>query len=467
MMLRVNIIFLTLMVTVFANAQQLLLHPVPNELRYSRSNHDFTAQVRIPGQEWQDLFEYTVMVDADKPQAASMVQFDFSGKVEMRVMVNNASIYNVKIRPASVNIGHTVKGNVIYFSLEKPAKLSLEINGDKLHNLHIFANEPEKQVPDKNDPNVIYFGPGVHNPKDLPGNVIRIPSGKTVYLASGAVVQAKFVCNRVSDVKFLGSGIIDNPERGFELTHSKNISIDGIMVINPAHYTVYGGEVDGLQINNLKSFSARGWSDGIDLMSCSNVTINDVFLRTSDDCIAIYGHRWDYYGDAKNYKITNAVLWADVAHPINIGLHGDAESENGNVIEDLSFANIDILVDDEDDRNYQGCIAFSVSDKNLVQNVTFENIRIDDFEEGQLFNIRVLFNQKYSNAAGRGVRNVLFKNITYNGDAANPSIIEGFSEKQNVQGIKFENIFINGKKANSLEAAGIKVGKFTKGISLK
>ena len=29
----------------------------------------------------------------------------------------------------------------------------------------------------------MYFGPGVHRPKDLPNNQIRIPSNTTVYLA--------------------------------------------------------------------------------------------------------------------------------------------------------------------------------------------------------------------------------------------------------------------------------------------
>src|SRR5690606_2075571 len=108
-----------------------------------------------------------------------------------------------------------------------------------------------------------------------------------VYMSPGAVVQGKFVCNKVENVRFIGRGIILNPERGFEVTHSRNIEIDGITVINPSHYTVYGGETNGIKINNLKSFSNGGWTDGIDLMSCSDVHINDIFMRNSDDCIAI------------------------------------------------------------------------------------------------------------------------------------------------------------------------------------
>jgi polygalacturonase len=256
------------------------------------------------------------------------------------------------------------------------------------------------------------------------------------------------------------------PQRGFEITHSKNIEIDGITVINPVHYTVYGGQTEGLKINNLKSFSNKGWSDGIDLMSCSEVTINDIFMRNSDDCIAIYTHRWDYYGDVRNYKISNAILWADIAHPINIGLHGDTSKES-NIIENLHFSNVDILEQDEDDRDYQGCMAFSVSDHNIVQNITFENIRVESIQEGQLFNMRVLYNPKYSSGPGKKIKDVTFRNIFYTGEGENPSTIEGFSEEYNVENVVFDNIVINGKRIKSLDEGKIKVGKFTKNIKLK
>ena len=466
-MMRIFIIIGFLLSTCILEANIVNIPEIPKDVLYSRHNDDFTVCVREPGKDWQDLFEYKVMVDLDNPQQASMVQFDFEGKVEMRVRVNNGTVNDVKIRPTSKGIQFTQKGNFIYFTLDKPAKLSLEVNGDKLHNLHIFANAPEKEIPDPNDSNVMYFAPGCHKPDEGSDGVFTIPSNTTVYLASGAFLHGKLLCKNVENVRIIGRGYIMEPYRGIEIVFSKNIEIDGITIINPTHYTIYGGQSSGLKINNLKSFSCRGWSDGIDLMSCSDVTINDIFMRNSDDCIAIYGHRWDYYGDTRNYRVTNAILWADVAHPINIGLHGDAESEKGEMIENLHFSDIDILEHDEDDRNYQGCMAFSVSDKNFVQNVTFENIRIDDFQEGQLFNLRVLFNSKYSNAPGRGIKNILFKNIYYNGTESNPSIIEGFDDKRQIEDIRFENIVVNNKRIKSLEEGNIRVGKFTKNIILK
>lgn len=59
------------------------------------------------------------------------------------------------------------------------------------------------------------------------------------------------------------------------------------MVINPDHYIVLGGGASDVVIYNLKSFSCKGWSDGIDLVCYKRVKIDNVFMRNSDDCIAL------------------------------------------------------------------------------------------------------------------------------------------------------------------------------------
>lgn len=77
------ILFLILAVTV--RAQELVTYEIPKEMFYSAHNDDFTVKVRIPGGEWKDLYEYKVEVDMDNREIASMVSFDFSGKVEIQV----------------------------------------------------------------------------------------------------------------------------------------------------------------------------------------------------------------------------------------------------------------------------------------------------------------------------------------------------------------------------------------------
>jgi hypothetical protein len=448
-----------------ADDQKLIIYPQPLAVTYTKHNDDFTVRVRTPDGAWQDLYEYIVKVDLDAPQNASMVYFDMAGPIEVSVRKNNGAVREVVVRPTAAAVAVKLKGNIATFTLDQPRKLSIEFDGDRLHNLHLLASPLEINRPDPADPNVIWFGPGVHQPADAT-DVFRIPSGKTVYIAGGALVRGRMLIADAQDVKILGRGILDEPERGVEIRNSKRITIDGPIVVNPKHYTVSCGQSSELTIRNLKTFSASPWSDGLDFMSCSQVTVDDVFLRTSDDSVAIYGHRWDFRGDARDYVIKNSVLWADIAHPINIGLHGDATGD-GETIENILFQNIDILEHDEDDPNYQGAMAISNSDKNLVRNVTFDSIRVDDFQEGQLLNLRVVFNEKYSAAPGRGIENILFRNVSYVGANQHVSVIAGYDEARAVRGVRFEGLTINGRRIRSARDANIEIGEHVSGVTFQ
>lgn len=427
------------------------LNVYPATPPYMQHNDDYTVRVREVGGEWMDLFEYNVNVDMDDVQNASMVQFDMAGKVEVMVKKNNGSIVNVDIRPYHNQIKYTKQNNAILFTLDRPQYLSIEFNGDRLHNLHLFANPMETETYSADSKNVIFFGPGIHKPGDLPNNQIRIPSNTTVYLAPGAVVKAKLLVDKAENVKILGRGILDHPIRGIEVTDSKNVLIDGITVVNPDHYSIFGGGTTNLTIKNFKSFSCKGWSDGIDLMCCHDVNVSNIFMRNSDDCIALYNHRWNWWGGSSNIMVQNAVLWADIAHPVNMGGHGDPDSSEGEVLENVTISDVDILEHDEDDRNYQGCMSIDCGDKNVVRNIKFENIRVDNFQEGRLFNIRVLYNPKYNKEPGGRIENILFRNITYNGTGANPSVIMGYDKDHYIRNVRFENVIINNEKMKSLK----------------
>lgn len=446
-----------------SHAQQLVTYPVPQAVVYAMHNDDYTVMVRRPGGQWQDLYEYNVQVDLDHVQNASMVYFDFSGKVEVFVRKNNGDIHTVRIRALSDTIRPVKNGNTITFYLTRPENLSVEFNGDKLHNLHVFADVLPARPPDSAQGHVMYFGPGLHVPPDSLKGMYRVPSGTTVYVAGGAVVRGGFLLDHVRDVKILGRGIIDRAPEGVSLDHARDIEISGVTFIDPGHYTISGGSSDGLDINHVKTFSCKPWSDGIDLMSCSGVKIDRVFLRTSDDCIAIYGHRWKFYGNAENYTVTHSSLWADIAHPINIGIHGDTRGQ-GDTIRNLRFDNIRILEEDEDDPDYEGCMAITDGDLNLVTGVHFDHIRVDDFQEGKLINLRVVYNRKYNTAPGRGIRDVYFRDISYQGLNTGVSVIGGYDKDHGVENVHIRNLRINGRLVLNPEAGNIRTGPFVQGV---
>ncbi len=425
---------------------QIITYPVPRQLYYARHNDDYTVKVRQTGEkEWIDLYEYNVKVDADTRSDASMVQFDFTGEVEVLIQKNNGEVRQVDIRPLSKGIRPAVDGNCVLFTLDKPQKLSIEFNGDRLHNLHLFANAIRTDIPDKNAPGVMYFEAGYHEPTDTVAKNFPIPSNTTVYLEGGAVLKGPLVCERVENVKILGTGMLHETSNGITINYSKNVLVDGITVVNPRYNTTTVGQSENITIKNVKSFSYQGWGDGLDFFCCKHILVEDVFMRNSDDCIAIYGHRWDFYGNTDDITIRNSTLWADIAHPINIGTHGDTSTE-GEILENMLFTNIDILEHDEDDRDYQGCMAINVGDHNLARNIIFDNIRVEHIQEGQLFHLRVMYNEKYNTGPGRGIHNVTFRNISFTGKYTNLSLIEGYNDKYIVDNISFENIWFNGKR---------------------
>jgi len=347
-------------------------------------------------------------------------------------------VKNARVRPFLGVDPAKISGNIISFSLTRPRNLSVEVNGDIFHNLQLFANGMENYHIKPNDTGVMYFGPGIHQI-----DTVNLTSNKTVYVDGGAVLRGSFKIDHANNVKIIGHGIIEHSPMSVEISNSKNITVDGIIVLNPKHYTTTIGQSDSISIKSIKSFSSEGWGDGIDVFCSSHITLDNLFMRNSDDCIAIYGHRWKWFGNTTDIAVSNAILWADVAHPILIGTHGD--TVHPDTLGDMKFANIDILEQNENQIDYQGCIALNAGDNNLIRNIRFENIRIGDFKKGQFVNLRVMYNRKYNTSPGRGIKNIYFKNVTYTGTHTNTAIISGYNEDRKIQNIVFENLILNGK----------------------
>lgn len=431
-------------------AQDMLqVYPAPDGVEMK---NDFTVKVRVPGGEWQDVPTYMVKVDEVREtrhcvEKASLGYFDFEGQVEVSVTSNNGPVETARVRPLSYGIEPVVDGSTLTFTLDRPRNLSVEVNGDIFHNLHLFANaldtdnpidgvriKNEKQLARKRK-DVIYFGPGLHKIDTL------FPvSGQTVYIAGGAVVRGTIHVVNASDVKIHGRGIVHPSGRGegVYVQRSKNVEVDGII----STQCPVGGS-DGVKITNVKVISSYGWGDGLNVFASSNVHYDGCFARTSDDCVTVYATRKGFTGSCRHILTENCVLWADVAHPIMIGIHGNAEDPD--VIEDLVYRNIDILDHKEKQIDYQGCMAINAGDDNLIRNILFEDIRIEDFRQGQLVNIRIFFNRKYCLAPGRGIENITFRNVTYNGSGEEMSVIAGYSEDRKIKNVRFENLVINGE----------------------
>lgn len=427
---------------------QVFTYPAPNG---APLKHDYDVYVQPRGRkEWTKVDTYMAKVNAPVGggkhaiREISYVYFDFTGDVLVRVVSKNKKFKSAKIRPDyRGTIANVQNDSTVQFLLFQPENVSVELDGDITSNLHVFTSKPpvsreEAEREAKTQGREFkYFAPGFYDRQDS----MRVPSNTTVYLEGGSYFTGTFAINDAENVSILGRGIA-RPAKGYEGCHvyrSKNVLVDGL-VLN----TCPIGESQNVILHDVRSISHPSWGDGLNVFGgCENILFDRVFCRNSDDCTTAYATRKGFNGSVHNVRMTNSTLWADVAHPIFIGLHGNPAV--GDSIVNLCYENIDIICHAESQIDYQGCLAINCGDNNYVKNVTFDNIRIEQIQDGCITQVKVGWNQKYCTAPGAGVENVLFRNIRYYGTLPNISIINGYDVDHKVKNVTFEGLKINGR----------------------
>jgi hypothetical protein len=463
-----------------AGENRLDVHPFPNAIRYSHHNDDYTVRVRVPGGQWQDLYEFNVKVDLDRPQDAAMVYFNFDGTVEVAVQKNNGTFSGVKVRPDGKGVKPAVRGGIVYFTLARPDNVSVEFDDDRLHNLHVFTHAIRHDMPavpanlspydvgtgtapDLTRP-VVFFGPGIHS------GDFRLRSHTTVYIHGAAMLKSPLLIDGVEDVKVISDGLFDGVDVA-TVRNARNVEIDGPIAINQPHGTLRCITSRDVVERNIRTIGAGQWSDGLGHFACERVTIADSFVRTSDDCLTFYNHRWDIWGDTRDVQVRDTTLWADVAHAVMIGIHGNTPTPahpRSEVLERLRFSNLDILEHDEDEPEYEGALGIMAGDDNLVRDVVFEDIRVDRIEEGKLFNLKIAYTAKYNTSPGLGIENVTLRNIHYTGKgSAGAAAITGRDATRRVSNVTIENVTVGGRRLTKPEAGLLEVNGYVDGLRFR
>lgn len=370
---------------------------------------------------------------------ASFSYFDISGTALVKVK-STQIINRVKILPSSANVQSIISGDELTFSILPGQNLTVEINGDIIHSLHIFANHIEKDKPNPQDPNVVWFGPGIHEITRL---ILR--SNQTLYVEGGAILKTIIGTNENppyhpsitligNNIKVKGRGIIDasacpTHARNMLLIQGTNISVEGVILRDAAVWTVPVMMSDQIHIDNIKLIGYRANSDGIDICSSRNVLVENCFIRTLDDLIVIKTQKGK--GVAKNITIRKNVLWNEVAHALSVG------AEINEDISDVFFSDCDII----HDQGREWSLRVYHCDGAKVKNIHFENIRI---EESQKFISLWINKDIWTTDTLRGhIDDVYFKNITAIGNPANIQLL-GYGTLNLINNVIFSNINING-----------------------
>jgi hypothetical protein len=213
-----------------------------------------------------------------------------------------------------------------------------------------------------------------------------------------------------------------------------------------------------------------GWrcnNDGIDIVSSQDIVVENCFIRSADDAIAVKG--LDAAMDTVNVTVRDSILFP----------HGNCMEVGfelfNNFVKDITF-----------ERNqcwHQMMSAMSVHDGGhaVVADLTYRDIIVEglfaepkqvahDVSYGyKLLDLQII-QSHYSgpdmNRRG-AVRNVLYSNISYvsNGLQWVRSRVVGNSTAHAVVGVRFEDFTINGTKVSSLADLGTVDNSFLRNVS--
>lgn len=416
-------------------------------------------------------------------EIAAFASWDMAEPVEIGI-VSARPVHEVRVRPSSRGIHPVVDGQVIRFTLDKPGQLTVEVNGTH-QALHLFANPLEEQPPDRDDPRVRYFGPGVHCP-----GVMRMESHQTVYLAGGAVVYGAIVAEGAEDIAIRGRGILDGSRfdradiNGLINTLGcTGVTIDGITLRDPNMWTVVPVVCRQVRIRNVKLIGLwRYNADGIDFVNSAHCSVEDCFVRSFDDSIVFKGlPKWGDFAchlePVQDIQVRRCVIWNDWGRALEIGAETVATE-----ISDLLFEDCDII--------HTTHIALDVqnTDRAICKNLLFRNIRVELDDDLTRPVYQEHSDQVYEVASGdryvpdlvvlevtpsiwstdtvRGqIEDIHFQSLDVTAHAMPASHLRGNDAEHLVRRVAFEDLRVNGREVTSLEDGNVRRNEFTREVA--
>jgi hypothetical protein len=418
---------------------------------------------REPARRWKAMDDKAN--SADYFETAAFATFGMQGPVRVTITCPEP-VRSARVLPSSFRIVPAVQGKTVTLTLAEPRPVVLEVNDDWVGSLQLFANPPETDAPRPGDPDVIYYGPGIHE-------ISRVVVGdnKTVYVAGGAVVRCvirpdeKFSISGYSGLKnyppsfelrgkkiaFRGRGIVDS---GACTTHARHplfvtgsdLLIEGVILRDSSTWTIPIRQSDRVTVRNVKLIGYRANSDGVDICNSRDVTVEGCFIRTLDDLIVVKSDKG--HGPVQRIVARKCVLWNEVAHALSVG------AELREDVDDILFTDCDVIRD----KGREWSLRVYHCDAATVSNVRFENIRIE--EARKLLSLWI-GKAVWTRDAERGhIKNVLFKSIAAAGEGLRIEM-NGFDAEHAVEGATFQNVTINGKP---LTADDVKANAFVKNL---
>jgi hypothetical protein len=357
--------------------------------------------------------------------------FSFSDPITVEVIRLTADAAGCTVLPSARGVRPRIAGRTVTFDLDRPAKLFIRFPDAAENPLFIFADAPEVNIPDRHDPNVIWFEAGrVH---DI-GEKFLLKSGQTVYIPGGAYVKGTITADGASHIAVRGRGILS----GLGYARRPNITgipfnsvmfhgpgddqlIEGITVTNPQHFCLLSR--GRLTTRNVKLFGwwhqTDGWGGG------DGSSIEDSFIKVNDDSVKLY---------VKNQIARGLVIYQQVnGAPFQLGWGGATQRAQNCLVEDIDV----VACEAADKTPREGNQAFlnlrHQSAESVIDGVTLRRIRFD-------CDIAMLVG--FLQVKGT-VRNVAFEDVTLHGMVNGKNYLRT-EDAGSIAGLRFRNVTISG-----------------------
>ena len=381
--------------------------------------------------------------DVDPGGDYGVLSFDWMKSVDLEVRTQEGrdlSTAAVRPRTADVDVVLREKDRVVV-RVKRPCKFSIEPN-EYERPLFVFADGPRGGGPSPAAAGVKAFGPGIHR---VPGDVVRLNSGETLYLERGAVLQAA-VYGKGDGIRIRGPGVIDatpweakkGPQFGtLRFRDAHNVTVEDVIVRGSYHWTAFVENCDGVTFRNVKICGGRCRNDdGIDIANSRNVTMTDCFFRTQDDCVAVKGLRVED-GPSERIRIERCLFSCSFARILAVGHESRAAYMK------------DIALDDCDVIHYvRPLLLVEPGDEMEISGVTFSNVRVHMDNHGRseaVVRIQPVLNG-YTKGPGK-IRDVSISRVSFDGERLPLRfLVRGADDSHDVRDVAFSDLTWDGRK---------------------
>lgn len=417
--------------------------------------------------------------------------FDADGPTEVEVRMLDALAAagvdrsRVVVRPLAHGIRAQVQGNVARLRVPPgPCQLSFEPGGSLQHPLHLFINPPERDAPRPGDPNVLYYGPGVHEAGE-----VALKDGQTVYVAGGAVVNLKaqpipdtlaasasagcygkelfwarslFGPRWLKRVTVRGRGILcgrkalEQRGRGALVVFEgcEDVTVEGIVIREAPVWSLNLSNCRRARVSNVKIVGHYVNNDGIAIGGTSDALVEDCFSHNADDSMEV-----KVWIPQQNVVFRNCVVWNDAGGSFGL-MH-----ECGAPLHNVVYENCTSL-----HTTFDGAVCPVVGVKltgpGSAQGLRFEDITVEDVSGPRQAALKVINNwddwhlnhptrpgspwellQPPARAVPNGsIRDVLFRNVRVLHCVNQDVVLMADAAASPIENVTFDNVWINGER---------------------